>query len=174
MYGIKIPYLDNEIPLSIKLQLVDDKNASIEKLIIHGFLSDIFNFENMVYTAPNRVTNTIFNNQTASWIRIEIYDTNFENITEEYCFYNITLSSYNHPSFSYQSANPSKIELEFNFLEMEYTNNQEKINRTRVINKTNTEIYDSNTESKSATSKMTNYSNYQSQQSEMNKYNIGR
>ena len=37
--GIKIPYLDNESALSVKLQLVDDKSSSIEKLIMHRFYS---------------------------------------------------------------------------------------------------------------------------------------
>lgn len=94
--GIKIPYIDNESALTVKMSLVDDENASLEKLVLHGFLSDIFNFNNMVYYPPSRKTNlSSLNNSTSNdiaWIKVEIYDVDFKNITEEYYFYNILLT----------------------------------------------------------------------------------
>lgn len=55
--GIKIPYIDNETAMVVKMSLVDDKNSTLEKLVLHGFLSDIFNFTNGIYSAPSRTTN---------------------------------------------------------------------------------------------------------------------
>jgi hypothetical protein len=128
----------------------------------------------MVYSTPSRNTKLEFNNEAASWLRIEIYDTDFNKITEEYCFFNITLANYSHPAFNYQSANPTKLDIEFNFIEMEYSNFYDIYQRKFSISKTKTEIieYDKSNASiaDSESAKLINYSNYQSQQDKMNKY----